>query len=54
MIMYRFKMMPSGVRLENFLNIFGKNMSIENFNVMPSEVRQKFLNILFYLSAKEV
>ena len=49
MIIYRFKMMLSGVRLENHFKVFGQNMSIKNLNSMPSEARQFFL---FYLSVK--
>ena len=44
-IMYRCKIMSSGARLENFFNIFGQNMLIENLNSMLSEVRQKSFEI---------
>ena len=40
MIKYRFKIMPSGVRLENVCKVLGQNMSIEDLNSMPSEARQ--------------
>ena len=40
MIVYRCKAMPSAANIKIFFNIFGQNMSIENLNRMPSEVRQ--------------
>ena len=53
MIMYKCKMMPSRVRLENIFNVRGQNMSIENLNSRPSKARQKiFLTCLCYLSVK--
>ena len=43
---------PGKCNFAEFLRVFGQNMSIENLNSMPAEVRQFFGDFCIYLTVK--